>query len=70
MSDKENEAVKTLLGNPKAALMGLTFFMAPLITRIYTRTKEAGRLSNDFILFFRIIVTINADISHRNDAYC
>lgn len=40
-------------------LMTLTYIAAPLITRVYTWSKEAGRLSDDFILFFRIIVTIN-----------
>ena len=43
----------------EGALMVLTFIAAPLITTIYTWSEEAGRLSGDFILFFRIIVTIN-----------
>ena len=43
----------------EGALMGLTFFAAPLITKIYTWSKEASRLSYDFKMFFRIIVTIN-----------
>ena len=40
-------------------LMGLTWLAAPAIAGIYTWSEDAGRLSKDFILFFRIIASIN-----------
>ncbi|MCP4757463.1 MAG: MATE family efflux transporter [Proteobacteria bacterium] len=43
----------------EGALMVLTFLAAPLLTRMITWSKEAGRLADDFNTFFRVIVTVN-----------
>ncbi len=37
----------------------LSFIAAPLITMMYTWSNDASRLANDFIIFFRVIATVN-----------
>jgi len=43
----------------EGALMGLTSIGAPVISMMFTWSEDAGRLADDFNLFFRVIVTIN-----------